>query len=333
MSPQVPPGAARAVDGVLELTVAGSFTALGYRARSRLYGWSPPEPAAMAGRTVLVTGATSGLGLAAATELASLGARTIVLGRDAARTEAAAQRIAAGTGNDAVEPVVADLADLSAVAAVAEALLERLSGLDVLINNAGALTHDRVITRDGLELTYQTHVVAPFLLVDRLMPLLQGRPASRVITVSSGGMYAQGLDLRALRRGGEEYDGVRAYARAKRAQVVLNQRWAATAASPPVFHAMHPGWADTPGVVQSLPSFHRTVGRFLRTPQQGADTIVWLASAEEPAHSTGRFWLDRRPRGTVRLPWTATSADQARLLWDMVVADAGAAGRLTGPSS
>ena len=118
MSPQVPPRAARAVDGVLELTVAGSFTALGYRARSRLYGWSPPEPGAMAGRTVLVTGATSGLGLAAATELASLGARTIVLGRDAARTEAAAQRIAAGTGNDAVEPVVADLADLSAVAAV-----------------------------------------------------------------------------------------------------------------------------------------------------------------------------------------------------------------------
>jgi dehydrogenase/reductase SDR family protein 12 len=215
--------------------------------------------------------------------------------------------------------VVADLADLGAVRDGAEELLATLEGLDVLVNNAGALTHEHTITDDGLELTYQTHVVAPFLLTHLLQPLLG--PDGRVITVSSGGMYTQGLRLSTLRMGADPYDGVVAYAQAKRAQVLLNQKWAER--SQTTFHAMHPGWADTPGVADSLPTFQRVVGRFLRSPEEGADTIVWLAAADEPARSSGQFWLDRRPRGTVRLPGTSADAATVSRLWQQVADDAG----------
>ena len=102
------------------------------------------------------------------------------------------------------------------------------------------------------------HVVAPFLLTTALLPILQATPDARVITVSSGGMYTQRLDLDALATPTIPFNGVRAYANAKRAQVVLNERWSKhRAASGVVFHAMHPGWADTPGVRESLPRFAR----------------------------------------------------------------------------
>jgi hypothetical protein len=104
--------------------------------------------------------------------------------------------------------------------------------------------------------------------------------------------------------------------------VVLNEQWARRYPAP-VFQAMHPGWADTPGVVTSLPTFHRIVGPLLRTPAQGADTIVWLAAAPQGARGSGRFWLDRAPRGTVRLPGTRTSPARAAALWDQVARDAG----------
>ena len=315
----LPTGLARLVDGALEATVAGSFTTVGYRVRRRTLAWEDLPHDALAGRTVVVTGATSGLGFATATAVAQLGASTVLWGRDAERTEAAARRIRQHTGSDRVSLVVADLADLGAVRDGAEQLLAALEGLDVLVNNAGALTHEHTITDDGLELTYQTHVVAPFLLTHLLHPLLG--PDGRVITVSSGGMYTQGLRLSTLRTGADPYDGVVAYAQAKRAQVLLNEEWAQR--SQTTFHAMHPGWADTPGVAESLPTFQRVVGRFLRSPEEGADTIVWLAAADEPARSSGQFWLDRRPRGTVRLPGTSADATTVSRLWQQVADDAG----------
>ena len=313
---------ARIADAALEATIAGSFTAIGYQARRRLFGWDSQEDGDLSDRTVLITGATSGLGLATATALAARGAAVVALGRDEQRTEAAAGQIRATTGNHQVTTVIADLADLAAVRSAAAGLLEQLDGLDALVNNAGALTHRHTRTTDGLELTYQTHVVAPFLLTSLLLPLLRRREGSRVVTVSSGGMYSERLDVGALHMDEQDYDGVKAYARAKRAQVVLNQQWAQRTEPAPVFHAMHPGWADTPGVVHSLPTFHKTVGRFLRTPEQGADTIVWLASDERPAARSGEFWLDRTPRRTEYLPWTRSDADAANSLWHLVSADA-----------
>ena len=314
--------AGRVVDGALEATVAGSFTTVGYRVRKRAGAWEELPADALAGRTVLITGATSGLGLATAVAVARLGARTLIWGRDAARTQRAAEHVGEQSGSERIETVVADLADLGAVRAAAEDLHRRLDRLDVLVHNAGALTHERRITADGLELTYQTHVVAPFALTHATAPLLG--PSSRVITVSSGGMYTQPLRRSTLRTGGEPYDGVVAYAQAKRAQVLLNAEFAVRRPDMAQFHAMHPGWADTPGVAASLPTFRRVVGRLLRTPEQGADTIVWLA-ATDPGPQPGQFWLDRRPRTTVRLPGTAASEETVQRLWEQVTADAGVA--------
>jgi dehydrogenase/reductase SDR family protein 12 len=320
---------AQAVDTALEGTVALSFSRLGYEWRDRLFRWSDLTERPMHGKVAVITGATSGLGLAAATRLASLGASVRVVGRDLGRTEQARERIVTETGNDDVEIGVADLARLDDVRRLARQITAHHDRLDVLINNAGALVHQHELTVDGIELTAQTHVVAPFLLTHELLGRLSSTPGSRVVTVSSGGMYTQRLDLERLEREStsgrhDDFDGVKAYALAKRAQVVLNGEWAERAATTGVtFHAMHPGWVDTPGVQTALPDFARLVGPWLRTPFQGADTMVWLAAARPSLEHNGRFWLDRHQRWTSKLPWTRTSPDQAGHLWGWVAERAG----------
>jgi NAD(P)-dependent dehydrogenase (short-subunit alcohol dehydrogenase family) len=179
------------------------------------------------------------------------------------------------------------------------------------------LAKSRVETRDGIELTFATHVVGPFLLTQLLLPKLQVAAPSRVITVSSGGMYARRLTVNDLQSHAGAFDGVVAYARAKRAQVVLNELWSErTAGTGIAFHCMHPGWADTDALRDSLPGFFRVMRSSLRTPAQGADTVVFLAVAACVAASSGRFWFDREPQPTHIVPWTReTNADRARL-WD-----------------
>ena len=315
---------AETVDLALEATVALSFSRIGDQVRDRLFEWSDLTERPMTGKVAIVTGATSGLGLAAATRLASLGASVRLLGRDIARTDAARDRIVTLTGNADVEIGVADLADLDEVRRYAEQVVAYHDRLDVLINNAGALSREHRLTDDGIELTVQTHVVAPFLLTHELLPLLNATPGSRVITVTSGGMYTERLDVDRLEMGPDGYDGVKAYARSKRAQVVLNGQWAArTAATGVTFHAMHPGWVDTPGVQTSLPDFYRIMGPWLRTPEQGSDTMVWLATSAEPSGSDGQLWLDRHRRWTSKLPWTRTAPLEAERLWQWVSARAG----------
>ena len=106
------------------------------------------------------------------------------------------------------------------------------------------------------------------------------------------------------------------YARTKRAQVILTELWAERlAGTGVVVHAMHPGWPDTPGVASSLPRFHRLTGPLLRSPEQGADTIVWLGAAVEPGGSSGGFWHDRRQRPTHRVPWTRETPEDRERLW------------------
>ena len=140
--------------------------------------------------------------------------------------------------------------------------------------------------------------------------------------MSSGGMYAAGLTVSQLQMTPAKYNGTEQYARAKRAQVTLNEMCADRFRDSGVrFHAMHPGWADTPGVDASLPTFSKVMGPLLRTPEQGADTLVWLAADDgEPLDSNGLFWLDRRPRSLHKLPSTKRSdtADRRQQLWDWV---------------
>ena len=309
----------RAVDAALEISVVGSFTRVGYGVRHRLGRWDATPMPVLDGRTVLVTGATSGIGLAAARRLARLGAAVRFLARSPERAEAARDIIAAAGGPGAdVAYGLADMSDLDAVRDFAARFAADNPRLDVLVHNAGALSRDHRAAPDGTELTLASHLFGPFLLTGLLLPALRRGAPARVLTVSSGGMYTQRLDLAQLELRPDRYDGTVAYARAKRAQVALTGEWARRVpADTAVFHAMHPGWADTPGVVSGLPTFHRVMRPLLRTPDQGADTLVWLAAAAEPGGSTGGFWLDRRRRSENRLPWTR--GGDARALWELCV--------------
>jgi NAD(P)-dependent dehydrogenase (short-subunit alcohol dehydrogenase family) len=189
--------------------------------------------------------------------------------------------------------------------------------LDVLVNNAGVMAGERALSADGIELTFATNVLGPFLLTSLLAPLLAESAPARIINVSSGGMYAQRIDVDDLQTARQHYDGPRVYARTKREEVILTELWAERLRGDGiVVHAMHPGWAETPGVESSLPRFHKLTRRVLRTPQEGADTIVWLACAQEPGRSTGSFWHDRRRRPTHVLPWTREREGDRERLWE-----------------
>lgn len=311
------------VDAALEASVAGSFSRTGIAARRRLFGWQPVTTD-LHGRVILLTGASSGIGRAAALQLAALGADLILVGRDTGRLEAVAQACRTA-GSPTVRALRADLTLMSQAQGIVDTVLTDYDRLDVLVHNAGALVHDYRRTYEGFEETYAAQVLSQHVITCGLLPMLQATPGSRVIVVSSGGMYAERLDAdRVEYSGPDDYDGVRAYARAKRAQVALNEQWAQRLpASAPTFHAMHPGWADTPGVADALPMFKRITGPFLRTPDEGADTVVWLAAADEPGSNSGLLWLDRAPRATAKVPWTNHDATEAARLWDDVCRQTG----------
>ncbi len=321
-----PGRAARAVDAALEASVVGSFTRIGYLTRRRLYRWRPLEAFRLDGRAAIVTGATSGLGLAAAGDLARQGAAVTIVGRNEGRGEAAREHIAAATG----ATVDLDLADLSLLAetrGLAERFLARHDRLDVLVHNAGAMTHAYLTTAEGNEVTLATQVLAPFLLTRALLPLLEASAPSRVILVASGGMYTERLDVAGLDPGPAAYDGVKAYARCKRAQVALAGEWARRLAGTGVtVNAMHPGWADTPGLREALPRFSRALGPLLRTPAEGVDTIGWLAAAPEAGGTGGSFFLDREARPQHRLSRTRRPDERAEAgrLWDLCAERVGA---------
>lgn len=324
MSP-APAPVTRVVDAALEATVVLSFSRVGHAVRSRLTGWDDPDDLDGTGRRMLVTGANSGLGYATARRLLAAGAEVLLTVRDDAKGEDTIARLVAELGTDIVGRVtydVLELAELSSVRRFAAARRAEDRPLDAVVHNAGAMFAERDETVDGLERTYQVHVGAPFLLTALLLPLLSASAPSRVITVTSGGMYAQRLDTERV-DSPDDYRPSLAYARAKRAQVTLTREWARRFGHAGIgFHAVHPGWALTPGVETSLPGFRRLTGPILRDPDQGADTVVYLALADDLASPGGRLWHDRRPRSEHKLPWTVAGRDEAERLWTRVCRDA-----------
>jgi dehydrogenase/reductase SDR family protein 12 len=269
------------------------FTRLGYRQRKQQFY---PLSAYMGDKHILLTGATSGIGLAAARELADMGASLTLVARDEQRGKQVLDRIQRDTGNDRLSLELADMSLMQDVRALVQRLQAQGRGIDVLINNAGALFNPRQETSEGLEKSLALLFLGPCLLTEGVLPLMQGRGDARVVNVVSGGMYTQKLDLEQLQGESGRYSGSVAYARAKRALMVQTERWgSAWEGTGVVCNAMHPGWADTPGVRQALPGFYRATRGLLRSSEQGADTVVWLAAATEAGTVSGQLFLDREP--------------------------------------
>jgi dehydrogenase/reductase SDR family member 12 len=309
---------AAVADRALEASVVGSFSRAGYAIRSRLAPW--PDPPLQSGCVHVVTGASSGIGAAVARRLGRLGAEVWVVGRDEARTEASADSVRMAGGQ--AETAIVDVTDPDDLAVLCGRLAARHDEVHGLVHAAGALTADYRRAADGMEVTVATAVIAPFRLTAMLAPLLEAGGAN-LVTVSSGGMYTQRFDLENLVSRPDDYNGVRAYARAKRAQVVLSHEWSRRLGPSGVAsYACHPGWVGTPGLAAGLPLFSR-LRPLLRTADQGADTAVWLAAGgarhateDDPALTEG-FFHDRRRRTEHRLSRTrAVSAiDDGARLW------------------
>ena len=318
------------IDTLFDRSIALGYGNVGLAVRRRLPGW-PADPPRIDGAVVLVTGAASGLGLASAIGFARLGGTVYALARDEQRAAEAVARIAASAPGGDVRVASCDVSSLPAIRAFAEEFVAGEPRLDVLVNNAGTMPAERTRSPDGHELTFATHVLAPLALTTVLEgPLTRGAP-SRVINVSSGGMYAQPLPARDWESERIEYSPKEFYARTKREEVALTALMAERLRERGVaVHAMHPGWVDTDGVRRWMPTFRAVTRPILRTPEEGAYTIVWLGAAPEPLTRTGLFWHDRRPRPThYRLAASPDSEAERQELWrycEQALAAAGIAG-------
>lgn len=308
---------------LLDPLVPLAFGAPGFRAAAR--GFDPADlDVDLRGRVCLVTGANAGIGRATAEALAARGATTHLLCRDAARGEEARAAVA----EKARGPVVLDVVDVSERRSIRAYVAERAPpAVDVLVHNAGILVHERALTSDGLERTFATNLVGPYVLTELLAPRLSR--GARVVLVSSGGALTQKLDLETLtgERTDARFDGTVAYAQTKRAEIILAAELAERLAERGVFVAsMHPGWVDTRSLAAALPSFHRLTRALLRDANAGADTIVWLAVAPRlgPAES-GRFFFDREARDPYPLWGTRESAETRRALFERLAREARAA--------
>jgi NAD(P)-dependent dehydrogenase (short-subunit alcohol dehydrogenase family)/carbon monoxide dehydrogenase subunit G len=298
----------------LVVPALADFSRIGYRRGQKR--WNPIS-ASLVGKHVLITGATAGLGLATARKLAEMGAALTLVVRDREKGAALLRELETETGNNALHLEIADLSLMADVDKLVARLKKRARQFDVCINNAGALFNSFELTSEGLERSFALLLLSPYRLMHGIKSLLG--EGSRVINVVSGGMYSQRLDVDAMLHADDGYRGAAAYAMAKRGFVVVTEAWSQNWAEDGiVVNSMHPGWADTPGVESSLPAFHRITRPILRTPAEGADTIVWLASATEAGRVSGKLFLDREPQSTHLVNATREGERERRRLLDLL---------------
>ncbi|MEM6954920.1 MAG: SDR family NAD(P)-dependent oxidoreductase [Myxococcota bacterium] len=306
---------------ILDRSIVFSFDRSGYERHAR--GFSSIE-ADLRGQNVLVTGANGGLGYATCEGLLPFGPTIHMLCRSLERGEKARAELKAkvkALGSTA--KLELHRVDVSEAESIDRFASSWNAPIDALVHNAGVLLDARGENSGGFELTYATNILGQFRLTARVQQHLADD--ARLVLVASGGMYGASLDVDELieppGRAAERFNGVNAYAMTKRAQVVLAEQLAERL---PHVHvsAMHPGWADTPGVATSLPGFSKFMDGRLRTPAEGADTIVWLVASNDARPSKGRFFFDRAPAKT-HLWFKRPAPDEEReRLWARLCLDA-----------
>lgn len=274
----------------------------------------------MSGRTCLVTGATSGIGRAAATALARRGADLVILARDRAKGERTLEEIARATGNRRLDLIVADLASLEQVRRAAHEFLESGRRLHVLLNNAGLITLRREVTPDGYEKVFAVNHLAHFLLTRLLLERLRESAPARVVTVASAahGFSGGGLEWDDLQSERGRFRPMRVYGRSKLANILFTRELARRLEGTGVVcHCLHPGFVGSSfgvnngAVAAALMALARP---FARSPERGADTAVFLCTAPEVGTRTGGYWIDR----TEREPKAPARDDAAaRRLWQV----------------
>ncbi len=269
----------------------------------------------MGGNVALVTGGTSGIGKATATALAAMGADVVVVGRNRERGEQAAAEIRAKTGGR-VDLALSDLASQAEVRALAEGFRRRYDRLDVLVNNAGLVQSTRTESPDGIETTFAINHLAPFLLTNLLLDVLKESAPSRIVTVSSEAERWGNLDFEDL-QSRKKYRGFPVYGMTKLANIMFTYELAERLKGTGVTATcMHPGavntrfGADSTGPMTML---FRLSKPFMRTPEQGADTLIWLASSPEVEGLSGRYYSDRKPIEPKKI---AQDPEARRRLWE-----------------
>ena len=269
----------------------------------------------MDGKVALVTGGTSGIGKATATALAAMGADVVIVGRDPERGERAAAEIRAQTGGR-VDLALADLSSQAEVRNLAEEFRRRYDRLDVLVNNAGLVQSKRSETEDGLETTFAINHLAPFLLTNLLQDLLEKSAPSRVVTVSSEAERWGNIDFDDL-QSKKRYRGFPVYGMTKLANIMFTHELAERLEGTGVTATcMHPGAVNTRfGTNNTGPMtiLFRLFKPFMRSPEQGADTVIWLASSPDVEGVSGRYYSDRKPVEPKKI---ANDPAARRRLWE-----------------
>jgi NAD(P)-dependent dehydrogenase (short-subunit alcohol dehydrogenase family) len=250
----------------------------------------------MQGKVCLVTGSSSGMGLVTAKELATMGATVVMLCRNRAKGEAVQAEIKAESGNEQVALIVADLAELSDVHRAAQEFKQRYSQLHVLINNAGGINPERKVTSDGLEATFVTNYLAPFLLTQLLLDTLLASAPARIVNVSAAAQKIGNIDFADL-QGEQQYNALKAYAQAKLAQICwtyeLAERLKGTGVT---VNALDPGHVVT-HFNDSTKGLMHVIAQVIYffdgiSPEKGAQTMLYLATSPEAEEVSGKYFLN-----------------------------------------
>src|SRR5947209_6905801 len=270
----------------------------------------------MAGKVVLITGGTGGIGKATAVGLATLGARVGITGRDLERAEQAAIDIRAASRNPAIDAFAADLTSQAEVHRLATAVFDAYPRLDVLVNNVGGFWAHRHPTADGLERTFALNHLAPFLLTTLLLDRLKSSAPARVVTVSSGAQSMGRIAFDDL-QGARSYSGQRAYNQSKLANIMFSNELARRLEGTGVTaNSLHPGVVRTNFGAEDQAWFFTLISRvarpLLKTPAQGAQTSIYLASTPDLADVTGQFFTNGKPKRANRI---AYDIDMTARLW------------------